>query len=230
MRNPEEPGLLLLDDGRVIVSLDELGAALLGGEQWDLVGRRADEFIPGVGRPLFPLAWRGFLLRGHASGEYAAHRPDGSTRHLAYAGFANRPARGLHYFVLQPLPDALDARALVPRQRGDWLQFGPDLPADLVERLEREADRSEPRLPVTKDARRAIFASSFEDPGAALEALAEVRELGCQTGVAPAAGPAGERPRTLLAGRAPYLLLGQALDAIRRHGGRIMVHVDERRA
>ena len=99
-----ETGVLLLDDRRVLVAANEVAAELLGLEAGEVVGRRADEFMPMVARQLYPLAWQGFLLRGAASGEYAAQRPDGTLARLAYVGFAHRPLRGLHFFVLQPLP------------------------------------------------------------------------------------------------------------------------------
>lgn len=224
-----ELGVLLLDDRRVFVAANTVAAELLGVTAEDLIGRRADEFMPLIARPLYPLAWQGFLAKGSASGEYAARRADASLRHLAYAGLANRPIRGLHLFLIQPLEGAIAVEALLPRREEDYIQVGLELPDEVRQRLLQEADREEWRLPVAKGAQRAILAALFERPEHALDALDALRALGpIEASVATAAGATSESPLTLLAGRVPYSMIGAAMEGIRLRGGRIMTSVDER--
>ena len=222
-----EPGVLLLDDGRIFVAANETVATLLGTTPEELIGRRADEFMPLVARALYPLAWKGFLIRGRASGEYAAERGDGSLAHLAYVGFANRPVRGLHFFVLEPLPGPVAAEALVPRTQESHIQVGLELTEDVRVRLVEEADREEWRLPVQKGGERSILAALFDAPTGALEALEAVRALG-EASIATAAGTTPDTSRILLAGRFRHGSLGTVAASIRRRGGRIITHVDER--
>jgi len=224
-------GVLLLDDRRVLVAANDPAAEMLGEAADELVGRRADDFMPMVARQLYPLAWQGFLLRGSASGDYAAQRSDGRLIRLAYVGFAHRPVRGLHFFVIQPLPGTVDRSVLKPRMQADALVVGAKLPAEARERLSREADREEWRLPVTKGGERAIIAALFDGPDPALNALGSLRGLvGFVGGIASAAGATPDSPLTLVAGRVPYDGIGTALEAIRSQGGRMISHVDERRA
>jgi hypothetical protein len=224
-----EPGVLLLDDRRVFVAANEPAASLLGITTDALIGRRADEFMPLVAKSLYPLAWQGFLLRRVASGEYAAQRADGSLSHLAYVGFAHRPIRGLHFFVLEPLPGRIDEPALIPRMQKDHIQVGADLPDDLRARLVAEADRQEWRLPVGKGAQNCVLAALFDQPQGALDALARIRTLeSVEASVATAAGSTPDVSLTVLAGRVPYASIGEAVESIRIRGGRIMTSLDER--
>lgn len=224
-----EPGVLLLDDRRVFVAANEPAASLLATTTEVLIGRRADEFMPLVAKRLYPLAWKGFLLRRVASGEYAAQLADGSLAHLAYAGFAHRPVRGLHFFVLEPLAGSMDARALSPRMQKNYIQVGVDLPEEQRARLLAEADRQEWRLPVGKGAQTAVVAALFDGPRNALDALARIRTLDAvEVSVATAAGATPDISLTVLAGRVPYSCIGEAVESIRAGGGRIMTNLDER--
>lgn len=226
----DEPGVLLLDDRRIFVAANDAAAALLATPAEELIGLRADEFMPLVARSLYPLAWKGFLVRGHASGEYAAQRRDGSLAHLAYVGFANRPVRGLHFFVLQALRGAIEPKALVPHMQKDYIQVGRDLAPELRERLEAEAERQEWRLPVARGAHSAVLAALFDDPRGALDVLTTIRALeSAEASVATAAGATPDASLTVLAGRIPYDHIGKVVESIRARGGRIMTNLDERR-
>jgi PAS domain-containing protein len=223
-------GVLLIDSARIFVASNDVAAELLSVPEDELLGRRSDDFMPKVARPIYPLAWQGFLRRGSAAGEYAAERPDGSLQRLAYAGFANRPIRGLHLFVMQALPGEIDWQALVPIKRPDYLQVGLDLPDDVQQRLVREAAREERNLPVWEGAQVAVVAALFDRPEPAFEALDALRALGStEVSVATAAGATAELPLTLLAGRISYSVVGQALQMVRDRGGRNMGTFDERR-
>jgi hypothetical protein len=223
------PGVLLIDDRRIFVAANEEAAELLAAPVEELVGRRTDDFMPLVARPLYPVAWQGFLLRGKAAGEYAAQRPDGSLRHLAYVGFANRPVRGLHFFVLRALEGEIDPAALLPRPSEGYLQVGFELSDEARARLLEEADREEWRLPVAKGGERAVLAALFDGAEPAMDALDALRALGSiEASLASAAGATATSQLTLLAGRVPYSFVGSAMEAIRARGGRIMANVDER--
>jgi hypothetical protein len=224
-------GVLLIDDRRVFVAANDVAADLLGSPAPDLIGSRTDDFMPLIARPLYPVAWQAFLVKGSASGDYAAQRPDGSLQRLAYVGFANRPIRGLHFFVLAPLAGEIAQEALLPRPVKDYIQVGFELSEELRGRLLREADREEWRLPVAKESQRAILAALFDRPESALDALDSLRALGgIQASIASAAGSTVESPLTLLAGRVPYSVIGHAVERIRERGGRVMHNIDERRA
>ncbi len=222
-----EPGVLLLDDRRVFVAINEAAASLLATTPEDALGRQADEFMPLIARPLYPLAWQGFLAIGKASGEYAAQLADGSLAHLAYIGFANRPVRGLHFFIIEPLPGDIDARALMPQMQQDHIQVGLGLSDEVRERLIDEARRQEWKLPIQKGGQRSVLAALFDAPEGALDALEAVRALG-EASIATAAGATPGSSTTVLAGRFPPAALGDVVESIRRRGGRIMTHVDER--
>lgn len=223
-------GVLLIDSGRIFVAANDVAAELLDVPEAELLGSRSDDFMPRVARPIYPLAWQGFLRRGSAAGEYAAERPDGSLQRLAYTGFAHRPIRGLHLFVIQPLPGEIDWQALVPVKRADYLQVGLDLPDDVQERLVREADRAERDIPVSPGASVAVVAALFDRPEPAVEALDALRGLGSvHASIATAAGATAELPLTVLAGRVAYSVVGQALREIRDRGGRNMGTFDARR-
>lgn len=223
-----EPGVLLLDERRVFVACNDAAAELLGTGREDVIGRRADEFMPLVARSLYPLAWQGFTLRGSAAGEYAAQRADGTLAHLAYVGFANRPVKGLHFFVIEPLGGALHGDALVPRRRAGHIQVGLELREEVRARLSKEADRQEWRLPIPKGGERSVVAALFAAPVGALDALEAIRQFG-EASIATAAGEASERSPTLLAGRFRYSDLGHVMEAIRSFDGRVITQVDERR-
>lgn len=222
-----EPGVLLLDDRRVLVAANDLAAEILGTTREEVIGRRADDFMPMIARPLYPLAWRGFLVIGHASGDYAAQREDGTLAHLAYVGFANRPVRGLHFFVLEALPGEVGDRTLVPKMQTSHLQVGLELDDDIRARLVREADRQEGRLPIQRGSERTVLAALFDAPAAALDALDAVRSLG-DASVATAAGATSDSARTLLAGHFPLELVGKVVESIRSRGGRVVTSLDER--
>lgn len=224
-----EPGVILLDDRRIFVAANEPAATLLATTTEQLIGRRADEFMPLVARRLYPLAWKGFLVRRVASGEYAAQRPDGSLAHLAYVGFANRPIRGLHFFVLEPLGGSVEASVLVPRMQKDYIQVGTALPDEQRQRLIAEADREEWRLPIARGGQAAVLAALFDQPASALDALQTIRGLkSVEASVASAAGATPDTPLTVLAGRVPFASLGEAVESIHSRGGRIITTVDER--
>jgi hypothetical protein len=228
--NANRLGVLLIDSGRIFVAANDVAAELLGVTEEQLIGRRSDDFMPTVARPLYPLAWQGFMRRGSASGEYAAERPDGTLQRLAYTGFANRPIPGLTLFIIEALPGQIDWRALVPMRRPDYLQVGLDLPDEVQARLVREAEREERNLPIWKGAEATIVAALFDRPEPALQALDALRALGSvQASVATAAGATADLPLTLLAGRVTYSVVGQAMQEIRDRGGRIMGSTDERR-
>lgn len=223
-----EPGVLLVDDRRIFLAANDEAGRILGTPVAELLGRRTDEFMPMVARALYPLAWRAFLLRGNASGEYAAELPDGGKSHMAYVGFANRPIRGLHFFVLESLPGQLDEAHLAPRMQSDSVQYGPELDDTLRERLTREAARQEWKLPVGRGGNRAVLAALFSTPRPALEALAAIRALpSVEASLASVAGSEAAGMTTLLAGRVPYAHLGDAAATIRANGGRITSNLDE---
>jgi hypothetical protein len=225
-----EPGVILLDDRRVFVAANEAAAELLGVPPDELLGRRADDFMPVVAKALYPLAWQGFLLRRRAAGEYAAHRVDGSLAPLAYVGFANRPIDGLHFFVLEPLQSGISGDVLVPRMQKTHVQVGRDLAPDVQDRLVAAADRAERRLPVASGAKRAVLAALFDDPEHALDVLDALRAIeSVDVNVASAAGSTPDATASVLAGRVPYAHLGVAVQTIRAHGGRILTNLDERR-
>lgn len=224
-----EHAVLLLDDRRVFVAANETAADLLGTTVEHLLGRRADEFMPVVARAVYPLAWKAFRVRRTAAGEYAAQREDGTLAHLAYVGFANRPVRGLHFFVLERLAGEMDAAGLKPTERRTHIQVGFDLPDDVRARLVAQADRQETALPLGRDPRTAIVAALFDEPASAHDVLTALRgDRSIEVSLATAAGPAPDIPLTLLAGRVPYSALGRTVESIHHGGGRIITNLDER--
>jgi PAS domain S-box-containing protein len=126
-------GLLLVDDARRYVNVNEPAAALLGAPPEALIGRRMEQYTPRDSLPLLERGWTALERAGQLEGRGRLMRADGSERMVEYRarwGFAP----GRHLVALRevrppalPLVTADDQAVprLTPRER-EVLQLAAD--------------------------------------------------------------------------------------------------------
>jgi PAS domain S-box-containing protein len=126
-------GLLLVDDARRYVDVNEPAAALLGAPPEVVIGRRMEQYTPRDSLPLLERGWAALARAGELEGRGRLLRDDGSERMVEWRarwGFAP----GRHLVALREIrPPALplvtsDGEAvprLTPRER-EVLQLAAD--------------------------------------------------------------------------------------------------------
>jgi PAS domain S-box-containing protein len=84
--------VLLLDEQRRMVEVNEAALSLFGGARASLVGASIDEIIKPEGRPAAAREWQQFLQSGEYSGKRALVRADGSEVKIEFAARLERIA------------------------------------------------------------------------------------------------------------------------------------------
>ncbi len=126
-------GILLLDDRRRFVAVDARACELLGVTPEAIRGRGTDDFVPPELYEAHVTAWHEFTAgTGATAGKFPARRADGSLTAVAYLGHPNRPVRGLHLFVVEPLEEELPPESVASG-------FGVELEPERRRELERDA-------------------------------------------------------------------------------------------
>jgi PAS domain-containing protein len=98
--------ILVADDERRFVDVNEAATGVLGLPRSEVVGRRVDEFFSEPGGEAIPAAWDKFVSEGVRFGICELIAP-GRRRRFEYRAKANF-APGLHLSVLRELPEAGD--------------------------------------------------------------------------------------------------------------------------
>lgn len=98
--------ILVADDNRCFIDLNEAAAGILGLPRNEIVGRRIDEFFSEARGDTIPAAWDGFVSEGTQCGICELKAP-GRRRRFEYRAKANF-APGLHLSVLREQPEAGD--------------------------------------------------------------------------------------------------------------------------
>ena len=89
-------GLVLVDDARRYVKLNERATKLLGAPREDVLKGRLGDFTPPEGLPALERMWADFQRQGAVHGPYEALRRDGSRILLEYRGIRDfEPGRHL---------------------------------------------------------------------------------------------------------------------------------------
>jgi len=95
--------ILVANDDRRYVDVNEAAAAAMGMSRLEIVGRRVDEFFAEARGVALPSAWAGFMAEGVQSG-ICELRVGGKLRKFEYRAKANF-APGLHLSVLREMND-----------------------------------------------------------------------------------------------------------------------------
>lgn len=123
-------GIILYDQARRIVAIDDPAAILFGLPPQDLVGRQITDFTPRSDGRHLDDARLTFERRGEASGQYVLVRDDGSRLSIIYRVLANAPIPGVNLMAIAP-SDADTGSDLAPvRQIGDDVFIGVDVSED----------------------------------------------------------------------------------------------------
>ena len=123
-------GLVLVDDDRRYVSVNERAAKLLGAPVDTLVGRSLEQFTPPDRRPLIDRYWTALERVGEIEGSGPLLREDGSQSLLEYRA-RWRFAPGLHLIAIREVGAPLvivggePVPRLTPRER-EVLQLAAD--------------------------------------------------------------------------------------------------------
>ena len=98
-------GIIIYDQDRRIVAIDDEAARLLGGKSHELIARKITDFVPQPDHAQLAEARATFERYGEASGRYAIERDDGSIVSNDYSVRANAPLPGLNLMALAPSRD-----------------------------------------------------------------------------------------------------------------------------
>jgi hypothetical protein len=93
-------GIIVYDEARRIVAIDQAGALVFRTPARELIGRTITDFVPRPDRGQMDEARATFERLGEASGRYALERADGSRESVAYSVLANAPLSGLSLMAL----------------------------------------------------------------------------------------------------------------------------------
>jgi DNA-binding CsgD family transcriptional regulator len=94
--------MMIANDDRRYVGVNEAACRLLGLPADQIVGRRVDDLTTAAMRSQLPALWRQFLEEGSQTGPWELEKPDGEVVAVDYAATAN-VAPGFHLAIfLQP--------------------------------------------------------------------------------------------------------------------------------
>ena len=94
--------IVVADDDRRYVEVNEAAAEAMGLPRQEIVGRRVDEFFSGPRGQTIPIAWKGFVAKGTQRGVCETVAP--GQRKFEYRAKANFEP-GLHLAVLREVKD-----------------------------------------------------------------------------------------------------------------------------
>lgn len=123
-------GIVLYDQARRIVAIDDAAAVLFGQPAQDLAGRLITDFTPQSDRPHLAEARATFERSGEASGRYALERADGSHRSIVYRVLSNSPIPGLNLMAIAPSDGDVATDLARVRRIGDEVLAGLDISED----------------------------------------------------------------------------------------------------
>lgn len=123
-------GIILYDEGRRIVAIDDDAALILGKPAPQLLGRSVVDFIPRPDRQDMAAARATFERTGEASGRYAVEREDGSRTSITYSVLANAPMPGLNLMAIAPSDAEVASDTARVRRIGRDVYVGLDVSED----------------------------------------------------------------------------------------------------
>jgi hypothetical protein len=123
-------GIMLYDDDRRIVAIDEAAAVAFGKPPQELVSRLLTEFVPQPDRAELAEMRATFERIGEASGHYALEREDGSRESIVYRVLANAPLPGLNLMAIARSDAEVASDLARVRRIGDDVHAGLDASED----------------------------------------------------------------------------------------------------
>ena len=123
-------GIILYDDDRRIVAIDDAAAVIFGKPSRKLVGRQLTDFMPQPDRAQLAEARATFERLGEASGHYALERADGSRRSIVYRVLANAPLHGVNLMAIAPSDAEVGSDPARIRRIGADVHAGLDVSQD----------------------------------------------------------------------------------------------------
>jgi hypothetical protein len=123
-------GIVLYDQDRRIVAIDEKAAAVFGEPGQGLVGRQITDFMPQPDRAHLAEARATFERLGEASGQYVLEKPDGSRSSIVYRVLANAPITRLNLMAIGPSEAVVGSSPGRIRRVNGELHVGHDLSQD----------------------------------------------------------------------------------------------------
>jgi hypothetical protein len=123
-------GIILYDEDRRIVAIDDAAAVLFGKLPQELIGRHVTDFMPQPDRRQRAEARATFERLGEASGQYALEREDGSRSSIVYRVLANAPLPGVNLMAIAPSDAAVGSDPARLRRIGDDVHAGLDVSED----------------------------------------------------------------------------------------------------
>jgi putative two-component system response regulator len=108
--------ILVCDDDRRWVEVNQAACTLLGYERDDLLGMRMEDLVPEPARPHAIAAWNAFMEAGELRGEMELRKFDGSMAPIEFSGTADF-VPGLHLAVMRDVSKRQEAE----RQAADAL-------------------------------------------------------------------------------------------------------------
>jgi hypothetical protein len=123
-------GIVLYDQDRRIVAIDEAAAAVFGEPAQGLVGRQITDFVPQPDRALLAEARATLERLGEASGQYALDRADGSRTSIVYRVLANAPIARVNLMAIGPSEAAAGTDVGRIRRVNGEVHVGLDLSED----------------------------------------------------------------------------------------------------
>jgi hypothetical protein len=123
-------GIILYDEDRIIVAIDDAAAIMFGKPSQDLCCRNLNDFVPRPDRDELARVRATFERHGEASGRYALEREDGSRHSILYAVLANAPTPGLNLMAISRSDDAIAPDEARIRRIGNDVTVGLPLTED----------------------------------------------------------------------------------------------------
>ena len=123
-------GIILYDEDRRIVAVDDAAAVIFRTPSQELLGRILYDFVPQPDRQQMAEARATFERIGEASGQYALERADGSHQAIIYRVLANAPISRLNLMAITPSSDAAANDPARIRRIGQDVYAGQDVSHD----------------------------------------------------------------------------------------------------
>jgi PAS domain-containing protein len=123
-------GIILYDDDRRIVAIDETAASIFQLPSAELIGRRILDFVPQPDREQMAEARATFERFGEAAGQYGLEREDGSLQSIVYRVLANAPIARLNLMALSASDPGTANTAAQIRRVGQDVHAGLDVSQD----------------------------------------------------------------------------------------------------
>ena len=220
-------GIILYDEPRWIVAIDEAAARILRTPASGLIGRSINDFVPRPDRESLAEVKATFERFGEASGRYVLELDDRSLVSIAYSVRVNAPIPGLNLMALSLSDAEVAGDAVRIRRIGQDVHAG--LEASYEERRFRTGSpqqRSGPASVSAADASATLVAAVFptdQDAWAAFLTMQPKIEARTEIGLSTFDGGWPRDERSVLATRVAAVQVDDIMATIAAFGGSVMI-------